>query len=582
MFGFEIVSQLASSKRFNFVPVECESPSDLVSELTKHDPVAVVFNHDPGPMPWAPLAAAICCDVPTIAIVHNVTSEMADNWPESFFDVLVAHDPDLKTKNPLFMSAPRPIGDYAPVSHPPQNGPIRVGSFGFADPTKHFDEVVSVAQQSFDHCVIRLHFPRGDFADPDGKVARSIIDQCKSIVKPNASLEISSEFLTRNQLIEFLASNHINVLLYEPNRGYGGISSAPDWALASGRPLALRRGKMFRNFDKAAPSIFVDDLSLPEILQNGIAPLASFKRDWSIEKLVAAYEMAVDRALSAKTDQRSRRDVTLRRAISAVELLTRAHSEETAHIRKRQSRHRVRKLRDKMANASLIPAFIHRSMRTRVKIPRFNTVLDDEARRYYQPAIKTLRRVAPAMMERKIERANVQQGFMLAAVEELSRGNRRLPILSAGCFDDTAYAALEGLGYKVEGIDPAVNCDLATFKRTNPGKIGTYGVVFSTSVIEHVPDDEFFVKDMMDMASAEGVVILTCDYRDDWAPGQPKPSSDVRMYTRNDLQRLVSAMGDVTLIDEPDWDNHPADFRYFEFGRELTYGFATLAVNKRH
>ena len=39
--------------------------------------------------------------------------------------------------------------------------------------------------------------------------------------------------------------------------------------------MALRRGRMFRNFENAEPSIFVDDLSLHQILENGTAPYRS-------------------------------------------------------------------------------------------------------------------------------------------------------------------------------------------------------------------------------------------------------------------------------------------------------------------
>jgi hypothetical protein len=65
---------------------------------------------------------------------------------------------------------------------------------------------------------------------------------------------------------------------------------------------------------------------------------------------------------------------------------------------------------------------VSKLLHRRVDVERFNTLLDDEARLRYAPAIKTLWRVVPGVMRRKIPRANVQQGYMLAAVEQLAGG----------------------------------------------------------------------------------------------------------------------------------------------------------------
>ena len=217
----------------------------------------------------------------------------------------------------------------------------------------------------------------------------------------------------------------------------------------------------------------------------------------------------------------------------------------------------------------------------KVVVERFNTLLDDEARLHYAPAIKTLWRVVPAVMRRKIPRANVQQGFMLAAIEQLAGGDKNKTMLCVGSFEDTACYSLQGLGYRIDAIDPSINMDLAGFVRLHPERLASYDIVFSTSVIEHVPDDETFVADMVAMLAPGGYAILTCDYNDTWTPDQAKPSSDVRIYTLADMQRLIAAMGDVELPDEPDWQDHDPDFTISEHGIDMHYGFATLTVQRR-
>jgi SAM-dependent methyltransferase len=136
------------------------------------------------------------------------------------------------------------------------------------------------------------------------------------------------------------------------------------------------------------------------------------------------------------------------------------------------------------------------------------------------------------------------------------------------------------LGYRVDTLDPATDMDLASYRRAYPERVGGYSLVFSTSVIEHVPDDAGFVADMAAMLVPGGYVVLTCDYRDDWTPDQRKPSSDVRIYNQADMDRLLAAMGGVELVDDPDWDEHKPDFTISEFGEEMLYGFATLAVRR--
>ena len=301
MFGKEIAEQLSGSQVFDFTAIACNSLIEFSEVMTNRAPAAVVFNYHPTTMPWAPLAAALCRDIPTVGIAHDVTSSMADAWPDVSFDAIITHDPDLHTSNPLFVSAPRPIPQYLPKAKPSQDGVVRIGSFGFAAPDKGFDDIVRLSQEAFDRCIIRLHIPPSDFGDPEGINARALVDYCRTLVqKPGVEIEASHGFMERNEVIDFLASNDINALFYDSNRGAGGISSAADWLFASGRPMALRRGKMFRNFDRASPPIYIDDLPLRQIYENGTTPLDRFRATWAPSGVVAAYELAAARAIQRR------------------------------------------------------------------------------------------------------------------------------------------------------------------------------------------------------------------------------------------------------------------------------------------
>jgi SAM-dependent methyltransferase len=220
-----------------------------------------------------------------------------------------------------------------------------------------------------------------------------------------------------------------------------------------------------------------------------------------------------------------------------------------------------------------------KDVRPLVPVLRFNTVLNDTARQHYRPITDILFAVMPEMMERKIPAANVQQSFMLAAVLAMTPQLPAARMLCVGSYEDTAYETLLRMGYCVEGLDPNVDGrDLDAYIKENPSALGTFDTVFSTSVIEHVPNDNAFVQDISRLLRPGGCAVLTCDYRNAWQPGEPLPPTDERFYRLSDLrERLVGQMQSVEFVDEPDWERHEPDFEY----GGCHYSFASFVVRKK-
>jgi SAM-dependent methyltransferase len=171
--------------------------------------------------------------------------------------------------------------------------------------------------------------------------------------------------------------------------------------------------------------------------------------------------------------------------------------------------------------------------------------------------------LVPEMMKRKIAEANVQQGFMLSAVLQLCRDFPRTKILCVGSYEDTAYEALRKIGVSVDGIDPNANgVDLEKFVSSNPEKKGTFDIVFSTSVLEHVPDDEGFVADAASLIAPGGYGIFTCDFKDTWNTRDPIPQADCRLYRSDDLNAgLLQAMPHCQHFDRPNWHGFEPDLQ---------------------
>lgn len=202
-----------------------------------------------------------------------------------------------------------------------------------------------------------------------------------------------------------------------------------------------------------------------------------------------------------------------------------------------------------------------------------NIILDDTQREKYKDTINILKTVCPETISRKIDRANVQQGFMLDQVLSLTHSTSEL--LCVGSFEDTACEALKSYGRNIHEIDPEINISLDTFFKSTTQK---FDVVFSTSVIEHVGNDEIFLDQICKLIKPGGYGVLTCDFNNDYKIGDAKPKEDYRLYTKHDLLgRLNKILLDngCSLYGEINYDAKP-DFHY----GGCVYSFATYTFVK--
>lgn len=165
-----------------------------------------------------------------------------------------------------------------------------------------------------------------------------------------------------------------------------------------------------------------------------------------------------------------------------------------------------------------------------------NTILDDNKRVFYAPLIQTMKQRLPNEMARKIERANVQQAWMVETFFNLA--NKESHHLCVGSYEDTAFAYLLTERYNITGIDPVINHSLHDFANMQNQQ---YQIVFSTSVIEHVENDEEFITDMCRLIEPGGYGLLTCDYNPNY-PNVPKPIVDARLYNDFDLNTRIPTL----------------------------------------
>ena len=104
-------------------------------------------------------------------------------------------------------------------------------------------------------------------------------------------------------------------------------------------------------------------------------------------------------------------------------------------------------------------------------------------------------------------------------------------------------------------------------------------MIFATSVLEHVDDDELFMKEIAGLLAPGGVAILTVDFNDSFKPGDRIPSEDFRLYTQKDFkQRFLPILKNCSLVDTPQWDCPDPDFTY----AGCKYTFATFVFRKNN
>jgi len=561
-FGLNISKTLRHSKKYVFEYAECSNSDEYYRAVANYQPSAIIYNYYQTTLPWLEKKVIRKINVPHIDIIHEVTQELADSADDSFFDYHIAADPTLLLKNPIVFKTGRLIPKFENKYESPEI--ITVGSFGFATAGKGFERLILAVQHEFDIALIRLNIPFAKFGDEDGINAKAIAKQCERlIVKPGIKLSISHDFLSQEDVLHFLSENTINAFLYEGGTGRG-ISSAIDQALAIQRPVAVTKSAMFRHVHSVVPSICIEHSSLSQIIENGFDPIATYANEWNEANLIWDYERIIDSVLSRiPTSTIARLRKRIRRIIKKTEPIHHPDSWVPA-----------------LGSGITTKLVSHNTTPKQTLVSgtkTYNRILDDVARKQYKSSIDQLFDLLPEMMARKIPEANIQQAFVLDTVGEFVRHYESPKILCIGSYDDTAFVALREFGHRMDEIDPILNYDLNTFMEKPSTKKGSYDIIFSTSVIEHVKDDELFITQIGELLSPGGVAILTCDYNDQYKSGDQIPPEDYRFYTQRDLsERLMRLLPDCSLVDKPDWECPHPDFTY----AGCNYTFATLTFRK--
>ena len=498
---------------------ECPDEATLHLLVKEKSPDFIIYNYFKPLMPFInkPLLNKIYGPI-HICLAHELSDKEVSEIDGTFFHYYLFGHPTLNHTNPHLFTIKRIIPEYT-NTYPKPTIPT-FGSFGFGSKIKGYVALVNKVQKEFDEAIIRINIPSNSYFDPEATLAKKLSQKLqKKVYKKGISLQITHDFFSEKELLDFLAQNTANVFMYNPSPKMYGIASATDYALAVHRPVAFTKSLLFRHLFSALPS---NVLEYPSFMGS----------------------------LFSRSKNNSLREIITRDTSPPIFL---EWNRENFKV-------------DFIHIMNTLQSHISRSR-------RFNRILDDQARKEYQKDIDTLFAFAPKIMARKIPRANVQQAFVLDTVRCFAKPNAK--ILSVGSFEDTACDTLIKMGYNVDFIDPAINYDLNTFYKKATLK---YDIIFSTSVIEHVEDDLLFVSQISQLLASEGIGVLTCDYKDGWKKGDHVFPGNFRFYTQSYIKEsLLKACSDCELVDDPEWDCPHPDFEYS--GQKYT--FASIVFQKK-
>jgi hypothetical protein len=216
---------------------------------------------------------------PIFSIILEMTKD--NPLPRLFsddFNGYLVMDPTMRYRDPRFIAFPRPLKYFSKVEYVDTGRPI-IGSFGFPTQDKAFDRIVDAANAEFDSALIRLNIPRATYADPEDRAFNEIVELCRLKAKPGIDIEVTREFFSDNELVDWCAKNTINVFLY--NRNMPGLAAVTDQAVASGRPLAISDNTTFRHvhaYLQAYP-----EQTLTQSIENSQAAVLEMQCAWSPE-----------------------------------------------------------------------------------------------------------------------------------------------------------------------------------------------------------------------------------------------------------------------------------------------------------
>jgi hypothetical protein len=260
--GVRIADCLRHSTQLEVTHLDVVDANGYRNALAIVEPDVVIVNYRPDLMPWVPDAlrdTRYANRVTSFAVLHQYEEATADARAQAIladgFDHVLALDPLLRPTEPRLHAVGRPIPetvDYRTLDDVTDRAVSPyIGSFGFAFPHKGFVDVAREIAALDRPAVYNLHMPEAYFNGANGAplYTDGILGEVAAAFGGNLDIRLmyTSDHLAERELVNRLAMNDVNCLLYHPGQPDAGLSSALDYLIAARRPMLLSEADMFRH-----------------------------------------------------------------------------------------------------------------------------------------------------------------------------------------------------------------------------------------------------------------------------------------------------------------------------------------------
>jgi uncharacterized protein YvpB len=277
-YGKRISDILISDNRYSFFYYETDTYLEFIKKINELKPDVIVYNWHPSTMNW--LTSEITRNLKNIKqlfVFHEIV------FPSNFKnDGFIMSDLSEDEKNKKF-SIPRPV--FEKTFKKTENKIPTIGSFGFGFQNKGFERICQLVNSSFDNAIIHLHITNAFFGDRNGNISNKVIQQCKNIItKKNIELIVTTNFMSNDEILDFLNKNTVNMFLYDNMPGRG-LSSTIDYAVSVDTPLIVNNSNMFRHLLSDRPEISIENKSINDIINMGVDSVQHFRKKWSNDNM---------------------------------------------------------------------------------------------------------------------------------------------------------------------------------------------------------------------------------------------------------------------------------------------------------
>jgi hypothetical protein len=245
------------------------------------------FNYHPVTMGWLDTSQlkTLLGNVGTI-VLEVYPGDPFVLCPEKDFGFYVVLDPSYQSKRKNVFSFPRPLDKIVPkVSMAKTDVPV-IGTFGFATKGKGFQHVVEAVNKEFEKAIVRINIPYGDFIPDSEAYAKYLASICIQKAKRGIEVVVTHDFMTKQELVDWCASNTLNCFLYD--RDMPGLAATTDQAILSKRPLSISNNDTFRHIKQYLKPY--PKFSLMDSIEKSEPIVAKILEDWQPHNFQRRFE----------------------------------------------------------------------------------------------------------------------------------------------------------------------------------------------------------------------------------------------------------------------------------------------------